>query len=89
VTLTHTYMLSPKWMYTAGTSFALGQQNIGQNISITRIGESFVTNVAFYVDNTKNNYGLNFMVSPRFLGQQMLRRIGAASAPMAGMTGLE
>jgi hypothetical protein len=89
VSLTHTYMLSPKWMYTAGTSFALGQQNIGQNISITRIGESFATNVAFYVDNTKNNYGFNFMVTPRFLGPQMLRRVGAGSVPMAGLTGLE
>lgn len=89
VTLTHTYMLSPKWMYTAGTSFALGNSNIGQNVSITRIGESFITNVSFLVDNTKNNYGFNLMISPRFLGQQLLRRVGGGSAPAPSMAGLE
>jgi len=89
MTVTHTYMLSPKWMYTAGTSIALGNQNIGQNIAVTRIGESFVANVAFYVDNSKNNYGFNAMISPRFLGQQALRRIGGAAAPQQAMMGLQ
>ena len=89
VSLTHSYMLSPKWMYTAGTSFALGASNIGQNIAITRIGESFVTHVSFMVDNTKNNYGFNIMIAPRFLGQQMLRSLGGVSAPPPVMAGLQ
>lgn len=89
VNFSNSYMLSPKWMYNWGTSFALNAQNIGQNISITRIGESFVTSAAFYVDNSKDNYGFNLMVSPRFLGPQLLRRIGGANIPMSSQYGLE
>ena len=57
--------------------------NIGENFSFTRVGESFVTSVAFYVDGGKNNSGVNLMVQPRFLGQNMLRRIGASGVPMS------
>ncbi len=89
VTISNSYMLSPKWMYTAGTSFALNASNIGQNIGVTRIGESFVSSLALYVDTSKSNFGFNFMVSPRFLGPQLLRRIGGANIPMSNQYGLE
>ncbi|HVA48904.1 MAG TPA: hypothetical protein VNH11_21235 [Pirellulales bacterium] len=90
VTVSQSYQLSPKWMATASTSFALNNQgNIGENFSFTRIGEAFVTNVAFYVDGGKQNQGINVNISPRFLGQQMMQRTGAGGVPQAGMNGLQ
>jgi lipopolysaccharide export system protein LptA len=83
VQFTQSYQLSPKWMASASTSVALHNPNIGENFSFTRVGESFVTSMAFYVDGGKNNTGVNFMVQPRFLGQNMLRRIGASGVPMS------
>ncbi|HET6880315.1 MAG TPA: hypothetical protein VFI31_09180 [Pirellulales bacterium] len=92
VTLTQSYQLSPKYLATASTSFALNNKgNIGENFTFTRVGEAFVTSVSFYVDGGKNNnQTINLMIAPRFLGQQMLRTIGGANGiPLPGMYGLE
>ena len=90
LTFSQSYLLSPKWMATASTSYAFtGGGNIGETFSFTRIGEAFVTNVSFYVDAGKGNQGVNFNISPRFLGQQMLQRMGAGGVPLPGMYGLE
>lgn len=90
VTLTESYQLSPKWLVTASTSFALNNKgNIGENFTFSRVGEAFITSLAVYVDGGKNNNGVNLMIQPRFLGQQMMRRLGAGGVPMAGMYGLE
>lgn len=90
VTLTESYQLSPKWLATASTSFALNNKgNIGENFTFTRVGEAFVTSLAFYVDGGKNNNGVNVMIAPRFLGQQMMRNMGGAGVPQPGMYGLE
>lgn len=90
VTLSQSYQLSPKYLATASTSFALNNQgNIGENFTFTRVGEAFVTSLAFYVDGGKNNNGFNIMVQPRFLGQQMMRRVGGGNVPQAGLYGLE
>lgn len=90
VTFSQSYQLSPKYLMTASTSFALNNQgNIGENFSFTRVGEAFVTSIGFYVDGGKNNNGFNIMMQPRFLGQQMLQRIGGGNVPQAGLYGLE
>ena len=91
VTLTHSYQMSPKWLYNASTSFALQPGGaVGESVGLSRVGESFIMNVSFYVDSTKNNVGFNYMLTPRFLGPKMMQRInGAAGIPMAGANGLE
>ncbi|HVX13981.1 MAG TPA: hypothetical protein VHC22_22545 [Pirellulales bacterium] len=90
VTFTQSYQLSPKWLATASTSFALqGKGNIGEQFSFSRVGEAFVASASFYLDAGKGNQGVNFMLQPRFLGQQMLQRMGAGGVPMAGQYGLE
>ena len=49
ITLSYTYWMSPKWLTTFGTTYDFGQEgNIGQNFSITRIGESFLVNLEFH-----------------------------------------
>jgi lipopolysaccharide export system protein LptA len=92
-TFSQSYQLSPKWLATASTSFTLtGQGNIGETFSFSRVGEAFIVNVSAYVDAGKGNQGVNVMVTPRFLGQNMLRNMGGGgggNVPMAGMYGLQ
>ncbi|HEV3340265.1 MAG TPA: hypothetical protein VG125_07905 [Pirellulales bacterium] len=86
------YQLSPKWLATASTNFALaGKGNIGETFSFSRVGEAFIVNVSAYIDAGKGNQGVNLMITPRFLGQNMLRRMGGGGGgiPMAGMYGLQ
>jgi hypothetical protein len=91
VTAAYEYRMSPKWASTFGTTFNLGNGgNIGQNLTITRIGESFLFTVGVNVDASKGNVGANLAVEPRFLS----RAFGGAlqngvQIPPAGAFGLE
>jgi hypothetical protein len=84
------YRMSEKWIGTAGTSVDFSSAgNIGQNIGLTRVGESFLIRVGFIVDNSRNNVGLQFMIEPRFLPSSRLGRVGGVQIPPAGAMGLE
>lgn len=64
----YTYRLSPKWASTAGVSIDLvGKGGVGQHLSLTRIGESFLVSLSGSFDPTRDNFGLQFSVEPRFL----------------------
>jgi len=90
ITLSYTYWMSPKWISTFGTSFDFGQEgNIGQSFSITRIGESFLVNLGFSVDPSRNDFGVSFSIEPRFLPKSRLANMGGAHVPVAGAFGLE
>jgi hypothetical protein len=83
--------MSPKWISTFGTTFDLGDaENIGQNFSLTRIGESFLVSLGANVDASKGSFGVSFSIEPRFLPRG---RFGAGGAnlliPPAGAFGLE
>ncbi len=81
----YTYRLSPKWASTAGVSVDLARRTlIGNQLALTRIGESFLTSFNFVVDTYKNNVGFNFMLEPRFLP-----RTRGSPLPLAGYNGLE
>ncbi len=90
LSLSYSYWMSPKWISTFGTSIDFGQQgNIGQNFSITRVGESFLISAGFNVDAARNSVGAILMVEPRFLPKNRLSNIAGAEIPPAGATGLE
>ena len=76
----YSYRMSPKWFSTAGMSVDLASEggNIGQNFSVSRIGETFVTSFNFTVDHSKDNVGVMLNVEPRFM-----------RFPPAGAFGLE
>ena len=79
--------MSPKWISSFGTSFDItGNGNIGQYFSITRIGESFLTNLGFNIDASKGNVGLTFSIEPRFLPRS---QIFGGQIPPVGAFGLE
>ncbi|MEX0585314.1 MAG: organic solvent tolerance protein OstA, partial [Pirellulales bacterium] len=86
----YSYRMSPKWVSAIGTSVDIGGGgNIGQAISLTRIGESFLTSFGFNVDASKGNVGLVFSVEPRFLPRSRLGNVGGVAIPPAGLMGLE
>ncbi len=90
LTLSYSYRMSPKWVSSFGTSVDLGEQgNIGQNLAITRFGESFLISAGFRVDASRGNYGAMLAIEPRFLPKTRLGRIGGAQIPVAGAYGLE
>src|SRR5207244_1496537 len=80
----YTYRMSPKWASTAGLSYDVtGLGLIGNTLSLTRIGESFLSSFNFVVDTYKNNVGFNFMIEPRF----MPRGRSGMQVPLAGYNG--
>ncbi len=84
------YRMSEKWIATAGATYDLGPTgNIGQNVFLTRIGESFLIKLGFNFDASRDNVGLSFLVEPRFLPNSRLGRVGGVQLPPAGALGLE
>lgn len=85
----YSYRMSPKWLSTFGTTYDFHNgRNIGQNLMLTRIGESFLLSVVVNVDTSKGNVGANFAIQPRFLQG----RIGPASPvaiPLSGVYGVD
>lgn len=85
----YSYWMSPKWVSTAGMSIDLTGRNIGQNLTVTRVGESFLVSAGFNIDATRGSVGANFMIEPRFLPKGRLGSVGGAHIPPAGAYGLE
>jgi len=90
LSLSYTYWMSPKWISSFGMTVDFGADgNIGQNFSITRIGESLLVSAGFNVDEARDNVGVNLVVEPRFLPKGRLGNIAGARIPVAGSRGLE
>lgn len=89
LTSSFSYRMSPKWISSLGTTVDVGGNgNIGQFLTITRVGESFLFSAGMNVDANKDNTGINISVEPRFLSGR-LGRAGGARVPPAGAYGLE
>jgi len=88
--LSFTYLMSPKWASTFGTSIDFGaQRSYSQNFSLTRIGESFLINFGFTVDPARDSVGVALAVEPRFLPKNRLGNLNGVQIPPAGALGLE
>ncbi|MCH8839945.1 MAG: hypothetical protein IH831_04575 [Planctomycetes bacterium] len=86
----YSYRLSPKWISTAGASYDFGPTGgIGQTFSMTRIGESMLVTVGLNVDESKDSFGILFLVEPRFLPKLRLTSQTGIDVPPAGAFGLE
>ena len=84
------YRMSEKWLLTGGAAVDFGQAgNIGQTVSLTRIGESTLLKIGFNVDASRDNVGVNFSIEPRFLSSSRLGWVGGVQIPPAGAYGLE
>ncbi len=61
-----TYQMSPKWASTFGTSFDVAEaRNIGQTMTVTRIGADFLFHLGATYDQSKGNAGFSIAVEPR------------------------
>lgn len=91
LSLSYSYRMSPKWISSVTTSFDLGDNtNLGQNVSVTRIGESFLATFGFSVDATRDNVGVTLAIEPRFLPGLRFGQYGSgARIPPAGVNGVE
>ena len=63
--------------------------NIGQDVGLVRVGESFLMNFGFNYDASRDNYGFQFGLEPRFLPSSRLGLVGGVQVPPAGVMGLE
>ena len=69
----HTYRMTEKWVMSFGSSYDIADnRNIGQNLSFTRVGESFLVSAGFNVDTSRDSVGIHFAVEPRFLPKSRL-----------------
>ncbi|MFN7812184.1 MAG: organic solvent tolerance protein OstA, partial [Planctomycetia bacterium] len=85
----YTYRMSPKWASSFGTALNLKGMNIGQNLQLVRIGESFLMTFRFNVDYSRNNVGVTFNLEPRFLSRTQFASRSGVDIPVAGAYGLE
>ncbi|MDD4789768.1 MAG: organic solvent tolerance protein OstA, partial [Pirellulales bacterium] len=86
----HTYRMNEKWVTTFGASMDIADNNnIGQSLTFTRIGESFLVSAGLNVDASRDSLGVHLAIEPRFLPKSRLGRVGGASIPVAGAYGLE
>lgn len=84
------YRLSPKWVGSAGITYQLdGNGALGETLTLTRIGESFLVSVAFNADQTRDNVGATLYIEPRFLPRTRFGRTTSLDVPLAGQYGLE
>jgi len=89
IATSYSYRMSPKWLSSFGTTFDLADaRNIGQNFTITRIGESFLFVFNVNVDASKGNVGATIAIQPRFFQGRLGSPLGMP-VPIAGAYGLE
>ena len=61
------YRMSEKWAAAFMSSFDIsGKGNIGESVSLTRIGESFLFTAGVNYDDPSDNFSLHFTLEPRF-----------------------
>jgi len=88
--MSYSYRMSPKWVSAVSAAIDLRSQgNIGENVTITRVGESFLISGGFHADVSRGSYGASFSIEPRFLPKTRLGQAGGARIPTAGAFGLE
>ncbi|MHC4406212.1 MAG: organic solvent tolerance protein OstA, partial [Planctomycetota bacterium] len=86
LSLSYSYRMSEKWISSFGMSVDLGDQgNIGQNFSLTRIGESLLISLGANVDASRDNVGVHLAIEPRFLPKGRLGGVGGARIPPYGL----
>jgi hypothetical protein len=90
LTTSYSYRMSPKWISSASVAFDVsGLGMVGNQLTLTRVGESFLTSLSFSYNKYLNNFAFGYMLEPRFLSRTRSGAIGGAQIPLAGAAGLE
>lgn len=84
------YRLSEKWFGGLGTSYDFAEAgNLGQNVFLTRIGESSLFTFNFNVNESRDNIGIGISFEPRFFATGRYSKINGEPLPPVGAYGLE
>jgi hypothetical protein len=84
------YRMNEKWIVSANNTYDFGSAgNVGQNIALTRIGESFLLRIGLDIDRGRDNVGVSVLLEPRFFPSRRVGSIGGQLIPAAGLEGLE
>jgi hypothetical protein len=84
------YRMSPKWIGSSSASVDLANTgNITNAFAVSRIGESLIATIGTSYDQSKGDFGVNFLVEPRFLPTLNVTRKTGIEIPPVGMYGLE
>lgn len=84
------YRLNEKWILNGGAVFDLTHiGNIGQTISLTRVGETALVRFGLNADYGRDNVTFNINIEPRFLPLSRLGVVGGELIQPAGLYGLE
>ena len=90
LTSSYSYRMSEKWVAAMGTTVNLfNTSNVGETLTITRVGESFLVSSGFTFNSSLGTWGYNLTIEPRFLPGSQLGQAGGARIPVAGANGLE
>jgi hypothetical protein len=90
VMATINYRMTPKWIGSAGASFALNDTgNVNQSFALSRIGESLIVTIGSNYNQSQDNLGFSFLVEPRFLPKTSVGRKTGIEIPPVGAYGLE
>ncbi len=90
LTSSYSYRMSDKWVAAAGATVDLfDTANVGETLTITRVGEAFLVSTGFTFNSSQGTWGYNLTIEPRFLPGSQLGQAGGARIPVAGATGLE
>ena len=66
ITASYSYVMSPKWISTFGTAYDLGEnQNRGQSLTITRVGEYALMHFGTSYDAGKDNFNFTISFEPK------------------------
>ena len=90
LSFSYSYWMSPKWISSYGTTVDLADtKNWGQNLRITRIGESLLFALNLNFDPSRESFGAGISIEPRFLPKGRLGQVSGAHIPPAGAFGFE
>lgn len=86
VTASGSYELSEKWISSMGTAWDLEEnRNLGQSLTLTRVGADWLFHVGGNYDASKNNVGVQAMIETRFGAYRS--RNAATNSPRLGNLG--
>lgn len=84
------YRMSPKWITSLSSAITIGgQANAVQQLTFTRIGESFLVKVGVYSDEGQGTVGAKFSIEPRFFRAAHQNNIDGIHVAPAGAERLE
>ena len=89
LSMSYSYLMSPKWISTYGISYDMSEKSVGQVLRLTCVGESLLVSGGFSYDPALRSVSVVLSIEPRFMPKGQLSQVGGTHIPSAGAYGLE